>query len=252
MADLTEITEFLDDYLGVAGAPDYPGAWNGLQVACRSPIEKVCTSPDAARATIESAAGAGAQMLLVHHGLFWENPLPVTGSAYRRLRALFDADMALYSVHLPLDLHPAIGNNVLLAGALGLPVEGRFGTVAEVEGIGVWSATDLSLRELSQRIEEVCGDPPHVIAGGPEHVRRVGLVTGGGASLIRQAHAEGLDTFITGEGGHHSHHLALELGLNVLYAGHYATETMGIRALGELVAERFDVEAEFLDVPTGL
>lgn len=252
MADLSEITEFLDDYLDLAGTSDYPAAWNGLQVACRSPIETVCVSPDAAQATIDAAASAGAQLLVVHHGLFWDEPLPVTGAAYRRLRALFAADTALYSAHLPLDVHPEIGNNVLLARALDLQVEGRFGRLGEVDGIGVWSATDVSLDELAGRIERTCGGPPHLIRGGPEHVRRVGLVTGGAASMIRQAHAEGFDTFITGEGTHHSHHVAVELGLNVIYAGHYATETLGVRALGEVLAERFGIASEFLDLPTGL
>lgn len=252
MADLTEIVEFLDDYLRIAEIEDYPGARNGLQVECRSPIERLAAAVDATQATIEGAAETGAQLLLVHHGLFWGDPLPVTGRTYRRLRALFSADLAVYSAHLPLDVHDEVGNNVLLARALDLAVEGRFGEHDGTEGLGVWAPADLSLAELTGRIETACGSEPHVIPGGPSHVRRVGIVTGGASSLIPQAHAQGLDTFITGEGPHHTYHDATELGLNVIYGGHYATETFGVKALAERLREEFGVQGEFLDRPTGL
>ncbi len=252
MADLREITEWLDGYLAIDSVPDYPGAFNGLQVESRSPIERIAAATDATVSTIEGAAEAEAQLLLVHHGLFWGDPLPLTGVSYRRVRALLDADMALYSAHLPLDVHPEVGNNVLLAGALGLSIEGRFGRwQGEVE-IGVWAAADLPLDMLAERIEAACGSEPLVIQGGPGHVRRVGVVTGGGSSLIQAAHDEGLDTFITGEGSHHDYHQAMELGVNVVFAGHYATETFGVRALAERVEETFGLESCFLDRPTGL
>lgn len=252
MAELQEIVEWLDELLDVARVPDYPGARNGLQVENRSAVERVAAAVDACQATIEMAAGAGAQLLLVHHGLFWGDPLPVAGVTYRRLRALFDADLALYSAHLPLDVHQELGNNALLARALGLEAEGRFGEHEGLEGIGVWATADLSRDELVGRIEGACGAPPFVIPGGPAHVRRVGVVTGGAGSMIRQAWEEGLDTFLTGEGAHHTYHVATELGLNVVYAGHYATETFGVKALAERVASRFGVEWEFVDHPTGL
>lgn len=252
MADLRELVEFLDEYLDVSGIPDYPGAWNGLQVDCRSPIECVCLATDACQATIDAAAGRGAQLLLVHHGLFWGEPLPITGRTYRRLKGLLDADMALYSAHLPLDVHPDVGNNVLLARALGLATEGRFGRWGDLEGLGVWAATDLPLREFVARVEKTCGQVPRLIQGGPEHVRRVGVATGAAGSLIEQAHGEGLDTFVTGEGNHHTYHEATEMGLNVIYAGHYATETAGVQALGAVLADRYGLECQFLDHPTGL
>lgn len=252
MADLHEVAEYLDSFLGVSEVPDAPEAWNGLQVDSRSPVETVCVATDACLATIEQAAECGAQLLLVHHGLFWGEPIPITGRTYRRLKALLDADMALYSVHLPLDLHPKIGNNVLLARELGLTVEGRFGSWRGADGIGVWAAADLSLRELVERIQRACGQEPRVLAGGPGHVRRVGIVSGGAGSLITEAHREGLDTFVTGEGVHHTYHDAMELGVNVVYAGHYATETLGVRAVGALLAERFGIDWRFLDHPTGL
>lgn len=244
--------EFLDGYLDVSGIPDYPGAWNGLQVDCRSPIETLRVATDACQATIEAASRDGAQLLIVHHGLFWGEPLPVTGQTYRRLKALMDADMALYSAHVPLDVHPEVGNSPLLARELGFTVEGCFGEWNGLQGMGVWAATDLSLDELGHRIERACGGAPTIVRGGPGHVRRAGIATGAAGSLIPQAHAEGLDTFITGEGSHHTFHDATELGLNVIYAGHYATETAGVKAVGELLAERYGVESGFIDHPTGL
>jgi len=252
MAELKEVVEFLDGYLRVDEIPDYPGAHNGLQVASRSPVEKVAAAVDACQATVEDAAAAGAQLLLVHHGLFWGDPLPVTGRTYRRLRACFDADLAVYSAHLPLDVHDEVGNNVLLAARLGLEVEGRFGVHEGLEGLGVWSVADLGREELVERVGEACGGEPLLVPGGPAHVRRVGVVTGAASSVLPQARAEGLDTFITGEGPHHSYHDAMEWGLNLMYAGHYATETFGVRALSERLGEEFGVERTFLDHPTGL
>jgi len=252
VADLRELVEYLDEYLDVRGVPDYPGAWNGLQVDCRSPIETVCVATDACQATIDDAVREGAQLLVVHHGLFWGEPLPITGRSYRRMKVLLDADMALYSSHLPLDIHPEVGNNVLLARELGLTTEGTFGKWSDLDGIGVWAVTDLSLREFVARVQVACGAAPRLIQGGPEHVRRVGVATGAAGSLIEQAHEEGLDTFVTGEGSHHTFHDAVEFGLNVIYAGHYATETAGVRALGVLLADRYGLDCRFLDHPTGL
>jgi len=252
VADLHEIVEFLDEYLEIDRVPDAPGARNGLQVDSRSPVERICAAVDACQATIEAAAEDDAQLLLVHHGLFWGDPLPVTGRTYRRLKALFDADLALYSAHAPLDVHPEIGNNSLLARSLGIEIEGRFGNWRELDGIGVWSAVDLSLDELTGRIGDICGSQPFVIRGGPTHVRRIGIITGAADSSIEDAHEAGLDTFVTGEGSHHSFHDAMELGVNVVYAGHYATEILGVKALAELLASRFDVSWSFVDHPTGL
>lgn len=262
MAELDEVVEYLDDRLRIGQIEDYPGAHNGLQVESRSPVERVAAAVDACQATIEMAVEAGAQLMVVHHGLFWGEPLPVTGRTYRRLRTLLEADLAVYSAHLPLDVHGELGNNVLLARALGLEVEGRFGDHQGVEGIGVWSAVDLSRDEFVERVERVCGagsadgaastHRATLVPGGPGHVRRVGIVTGGASDLLRQAHEHGLDTFLTGEGPHHTYHDAMELGLNVLYAGHYATETLGVRAVAERLAEEFSVSWEFLDHPTGL
>ncbi len=252
MVELQEIVEYLDELLAVGEISDHPDARNGLQVENRSAVERVAAAVDACQATIRMAAEGGCQLLLVHHGLFWGDPLPVAGITYRRLRALLEADLALYSAHLPLDVHTEVGNNPLLAAALGLEVEGRFGEHEGVEGIGVWAAVDLPREDLVDRVARACDRRPFVIPGGPEHVRRVGIITGGAGSMIRQAWEEGLDTFITGEGAHHTYHDATELGLNVIYAGHYATETFGVKALAARVADRYDLEWEFLPHPTGL
>lgn len=252
MADLTEIVEFLDGWLAIDEIEDYPGAYNGLEIESRSPVERVAAAVDACQATAEMAHDAGAQLLLVHHGLFWGEPLPLTGANYRRVRSFLDADLALYAAHLPLDAHPEVGNNVLLAEALGLEVEGRFGDHDRVEGIGVWCAADLPRDDFTARVREACGRDPHVVPGGPPHVRRVGIVTGGASELLPQAHDAGLDTFVTGEGPHHTYHQAEEMGVNLVYAGHYATETFGVKAAAERVAREFGVDWTFLDHPTGL
>jgi len=251
MAELHEIVEQLDSTLRVADIEDYPGAFNGLQVDGRSPVDKVCVATDASLNTIEATAKAGGQLMVVHHGLFWGEPLPLVGRSYRRIRRLIEADIALYSVHLPLDIHPIFGNNAMLTRRLGLSIEGRFGQWKGTE-IGTWAVVDRPLNEFVSRVEKLCGGPAKVIRGGPPHIRRLGIVTGGGGSMIEQAHSGGFDTLLTGEGNHHTYHDAMELGINVIYAGHYATETLGVQELGKWLAERFGVEWEFLDFPTGL
>jgi dinuclear metal center YbgI/SA1388 family protein len=250
--NLTEIADWGDRYLRVAEIDDYPGAANGLQVENRVPIERVAVATDVSLATIEAAARAQCQLLMVHHGLFWESSVPITGRAYSRLSALMNANIALYSVHLPLDIHPEVGNNILLLKALGLELDGRFGRIHEVEGVGVWASPEMYRDEILERLERACGGKPFLIPGGPEQVHKVGIVTGGAGEMIGQAAAAGMDTFITGEGSHHTYHVAMELGLNVIYAGHYATETFGVKALAMKLVERFRLEWEFLDIPTGL
>ena len=181
---------------------------------------------------MQLAAQQGADLLLVHHGLFWGGLAPLTGRAYRRVAGLVKHNIALYSAHLPLDVHPEVGNNAVLARQLGVARRGEFGEEYGIR-IGVWGEVDVSRAALAQRLEEVVGGRARLMAFGPERVRRVGIVTGAAGSMIAQAAALGLDTYITGEGSHHTFFDAEELGLNVFYAGHYATETFGVRALAE-------------------
>ncbi len=252
MAALADLVTYLDAYLDIASVPDYPDACNGLQVENSGSVEKIAACTDACEVTFAAAAGLGADLLVVHHGIFWGRGLtPLTGRNYRRVKRLIAADIALYAAHLPLDTHPEVGNNIQLARGIGLEVVDRFGEY-EGQAIGYWGELRLSRAELSARLESLLGGAPFVIPAGPEGVRRVGIVTGGAASLISQAHDAGLDTFITGEGPHHSFFDAQELGLNVYYAGHYATETLGVKALARRLAREFDLDWEFIDHPTGL
>lgn len=245
-----ELVSWLDERLRVSQVPDYPNALNGLQVANRGRVSRVAAAVDASERAIQRAVASGCDLLLVHHGLFWDGNQPVTGRRYRKLRLLLEHDVALYSAHLPLDVHPELGNNALLARGLGIELEGEF---AEYRGVpvGRWGQLELKREVLVARLDELLGARVRVVAGGPEVVRRVGVVTGGGGSAIGDALAAGLDTLVTGEGAHHTYFDAEEGGINVLFGGHYATETFGVRALASELADRFGLEWEFLELPTG-
>jgi dinuclear metal center YbgI/SA1388 family protein len=197
------------------------------------------------------AAEQNADCLLVHHGLFWGGLRPLVGPHYRRVASLIDRNIALYASHLPLDRHPEVGNNAVLARLLGLELKGEFGSYHGAP-IGVWGELSQPRDALGAKIAATLGAPPRLLPFGPDRVQRVGIVTGAGASLIPQAHAAGLDTFITGEGPHWSFFDAEELGVNVFFAGHYATETVGVKALAEHVSRHFSLPWVFLDHPTGL
>ncbi len=248
---LDELVRYLDGYLRVRDVPDDVEAMNGLQVENRGAVTRVVVAVDACEAVIAEAARSGADLLIVHHGLFWGPRVPVTGRAYRKVRTLVEAGIAVYSAHLPLDVHPEVGNNVVLARQLGIEPDGWWG---EYKGapIGVAGALAVSRGEIGHRLEQRLGIAPRLIAGGPERSARIGVITGAGGSMIRQAHAAGIDTFITGEGAHHTYFDAEELGLNVFYAGHYATETVGVKALAGHLAARFGLPWSFIDHPTGL
>lgn len=254
---LTDVVGYLDSYLRIRDIPDYDGALNGLQVENRGTIDRIVAAVDASQATIDGVAAlGGSPLLLVHHGLFFDGNLPVTGRRYRRLRALLSHDVAVYSSHLPLDAHPEVGNNAVLARLLGLELQGPFGSYRG-NPIGVWGAapaTIASRESLSARLQSVLGmdAPPRLIAGGPERVQRVGIVTGGAGTMVKEARDAGLDTFITGEGPHHTYFDATEFGLNVFHAGHYATETVGVKALAEHLGNRFGLPYSFHDHPTGM
>jgi len=248
---LEEILQYLDRTLGIPGFPDYDGAVNGLQVEAPGPVTRVGAAVDANSLTISAAIERKIDLLLVHHGLFWEGLQPLTGRRYRRVLPLILNRVALYSAHLPLDAHPEIGNAAVLIRALGLEPGDRFGSFEEAP-IGFEIRVSESREAFRERVSTAVGGPVQLIAGGPETLTRVGVVTGGGASFIREAAEAGFDALLTGEGAHHTFTDAMELGLNVYYAGHYATETWGVRALATRIQERFGVPWEFLDVPSGL
>jgi dinuclear metal center YbgI/SA1388 family protein len=248
---LDELTDYLDAYLRVAEVPDYGPALNGLQVANSGRVERLAVAVDAVQATIEGAVSAGADLLLVHHGLFWDGNQPVTGRRYRRLKALLEADVAVYAAHLPLDVHPEVGNNAVLARELGVELKG---TVGEYKGqaVGVWGELDLRREALAARLDETLGGRVRMVPGGPERIRKVGVITGSAASEIAAARAAGLDALVTGEGSHHHYFDAEEGGVNLYLGGHYATEVWGPRALARHLEERFGLPWSFLDHATGL
>jgi len=249
---LDTLVRYLDDYLRVAEeVADAPEALNGLQVGNSGEITRLSAAVDLCDATVRLAVEQRADCLLVHHGLFWGGLRPVVGPAYRRLAGLIKGNIALYSAHLPLDRHPDVGNNSVLARQLGVTVRGEFGSYHGVP-IGVWGDVTGTREDLSRSLTKVLGAAPRLLPFGPERVQRVGIVTGAGGSLIPHAAAAGLDTYITGEGQHWTFFDAEELGINVFFAGHYATETVGVRALAEHVAKKFALPWVFLDHPTGL
>lgn len=249
--ELAELTRYLDAHLRVSEIRDAPTALNGLQVESRrGRVTQVAAAVDACAATIELAAAAGADLLLVHHGLFWGGLRPLTGPHYRRVGELLRHDIALYSAHLPLDCHPAVGNNPVLARQLGVTIRGEF-ALHEGQAIGVWGETSLNRDELVHRVRELLGGAPRVLPFGPDRIARVGIVTGAGATAIPEAAAAGLDTLVTGEGPHWTYFDAEERGVNVVLAGHYATETVGVKALAVHLEARFGLPWVFLDHPTG-
>ncbi|HET7460825.1 MAG TPA: Nif3-like dinuclear metal center hexameric protein [Longimicrobium sp.] len=248
---LSELAGYLDTYLRVAEVPDWGGALNGLQVDSPREVRRIACSVDAAQACIDRAVAWGADLLLVHHGLFWDGNVALTGRRYRRVKAILDADLAVYAAHLPLDVHPDVGNNAVLARELGMDVRGSFGAYKGTP-VGVWGELDVTRDELRARLETALAGPVQLVAGGPERIRRAGVITGGGADEIAAAAAAGLDAFITGEARHHNFFDAEEGGINLLLGGHYATETWGVRALARHLADRFGFEWTFIDHPTGL
>jgi dinuclear metal center YbgI/SA1388 family protein len=251
---LEALLQYLDGYLGVAEHPDHRLALNGLQVEGPAEVCTVMTAVDASEASIRAAVAGGADLLVVHHGLFWEGLLPLTGRRFRRVEALVAGRVALYACHLPLDSHGEVGNSALLGRAMGLELQGRFGDF-EGSTIGWWGSLPepSDLGGLATRVESALGGGAvHRVPGGPARVERVGVVTGAGGSYLGEAAALGLDALVTGECSHHHYFDATELGVHLLLGGHYATETFGVRALGDHLAERFELDCTFIDQPTGL
>jgi len=240
------LVRYLDNYLKIAESEDPSD--NGLQVEGDSEVRRVAFAVDVSQAAVDAAIAADAQMLIVHHGLFWGRPVLLVGPHQRRVKALLSADCSLYAVHLPLDLHPEVGNNVQLARLLGLRVTGPFGDV----GVEAEAEAGLTLGELERRVESALGIVPRVQAGGPAEVQRAAIVTGRVPREIAGAALAGFDTLITGEPLHDVFHDPAEYGINVVFAGHYATERVGLRALARHLETELGVETIFIDLPTGL
>ncbi|MCC7052536.1 MAG: Nif3-like dinuclear metal center hexameric protein [Gemmatimonadaceae bacterium] len=256
-ATTSVIAPWLDDLLETQTTPDYAGALNGLQFDHLGPVTRVAAAVDASLRTVELAAEAGANLLIVHHGLFWAGAQPVRGTLHRKFRRLVTADIAVYSAHLPLDRHTAIGNNALLARELGLTPGATWLPYKGVP-IGVVAETDMPTAELCDRARRFAAAHGHHTVVTPHdaarRTRRVAICTGGGASSesLREAINLGADTLVVGEGPHHTAVDAEEAGLVVIYAGHYATETLGVQALAARVAAQWNLPWSFLPAPSGL
>jgi dinuclear metal center YbgI/SA1388 family protein len=251
------IADHLDAFLRIGEIPDYPNALNGIQVANRRPITRIAAAVDVSRTVIEQAIESRANMLIVHHGMFWAGLQRIRGVLYDRLKLMLDNDISLYAAHLPLDAHPTVGNNTLLAKTLGLdPLRG----FAEFRGfmIGVQGVSAIPTATLLQRATAYARQYGGEVRATPvedgRETRRWAICTGAGASAstLAEAVAEGIDTMIVGEGPHWTAVDAPDVGLSIIYAGHYATETLGVRALAERVGDVFSLPWSFIDSPTGL
>ena len=250
-APLAALVQYCDRILRTRDRGDYDGAANGLQMENSGAVTRIAATVDATLATVKLAVAAKADLLLVHHGLFWSPSHPWTGKRRELLQLLVQNNLAVYSSHLPLDAHPLLGNNAQLAAALGLKKLQPFFT-SHGQTIGFKAQMKISRTDLAQRLERATGAKPRISPGGKSLCERIGVVTGGAGSDLKIAAAEGVDTFITGEGPHWTYALGEELGLNVFYGGHYATETFGVKALAAELSRKFKLPWEFLDHPTGL
>jgi len=257
MTKIYELTAYTDELLGTDEIPDYPAALNGLQLENRSAIRGIAAAVDLSTRAIDGAVRAGANLLIVHHGMFWGGLEQLRGASYRRLSTLLEHDIAVYSSHLPLDRHPTLGNNVLLANELGLRPTGTF---ADYGGffIGVSGESDVETSAVVQRAKKFASAFSGEVRVTPitqgRRTKRWGMCTGAGASsdTLKEAGRMQIDTLIVGEGPHHTAIQAEESGLAIIYAGHYATETLGVRALAEHLGAKYGIPASFVNAPTSL
>ncbi len=251
MRSLTEIVEYADEYLRIRDIGDWENALNGLQIENSGRITKIGAAVDISTRILAAAAKQGIDLLFVHHGLFWPGLQTVTGTFHRQLTLALENGIAVYSAHLPLDVHPIIGNNAQLAAALGLRSTTRF---FEEKGqlIGLKARASISRDELVLKLEKSLGGKVKTFAFGPKKTKTIGIITGGAGSEIYRVVREKIDTFITGEAPHWAAVAAEELGTNLLLGGHYATETFGVKALATRLSKKFSLPWRFIDCPTGL
>jgi dinuclear metal center YbgI/SA1388 family protein len=257
MTTARELARYTDDLLETEATPDYSGALNGLQLENQSDIRAIAAAVDFSTRAIKGAIANNANLLLVHHGMFWGGTTPFSGASYGRLRLLIENDIAVYSSHLPLDRHPTLGNNALLAKELGLKPGGEF---AAYEGvfIGVSGEADVETAVLADRARSFAknygGQIRTTEISRHRRTKRWALCTGAGASAetLKETEEKNIDTLIVGEGPHWTAIYAEENALAIIYAGHYATETLGVRALADHLGKKYGVPSSFIDAPTGL
>ena len=251
MTSLSEVVNYTNDFLRIREIGDWDNALNGLQIENSGGITKIGAAVDASTRILKAAAKQNVDLLIVHHGLFWPGLQPVTGALRRQLELAFENNIALYSAHLPLDLHPRVGNNAQLAAALGLTSNQPF---FEEKGqpIGVKACVSLPRGELDRSLQKALSGPVKAFMFGPKKTGTIGIITGGAGSEIYKVAQEGIDTFITGEAPHWAAVAADELGMNLLLGGHYATEVFGVKALATHLSKRFKIPWTFIDCPTGM
>lgn len=251
------IVQYLDDLLDTSSVPDFPNALNGLQFANGGSVHRIAAAVDFSLRTVVAAADAEADLLIVHHGMFWGGLQPIRGTIFERLKVLVMRDIAVYASHLPLDRHPLYGNNALLAAELGIEPSGEFARFKTIS-IGVTGESDLPTADLAARADTFARKYGGSVRTTPlepgRRTRTWAICTGNGAGTetLNEARARGIDTLIVGEGPHHSAVDADESGITVIYAGHYATETLGVRAVTAHISDRFGVPWTFIQAPTGL
>ena len=250
------VVQYIDDLLSTSSVPDYANALNGLQLENSGTVRRIAAAVDFSLRTVTAAAALEADFLLVHHGMFWSGLQQIRGTSYERLRTLIANDIAVYASHLPLDRHALYGNNALLATELGLEPSAEFARFKTIS-IGVAGDADIETADLAARTShfaERFGGVARTTAIQPgRRTRRWAICTGAGATTetLAEASERGIDTLIVGEGPHHSAVAADEIGITVIYAGHYATETLGVRALAAHASDRFGIPWTFIDAPTG-
>ena len=279
MPSLSDIVSYADRFLRIGEVGDWDNALNGLQIENSGRVTRIGATVDVSTRVLTEAGKRNVDFLIVHHGLFWSGLQPVTRSLRRQLQLAFETDMALYSAHLPLDIHPKVGNNAQLGAALGLkstqqncrasvsdanPINRRFTETpyktksAELfleekgQPVGLKIRASVLRSELVRKLQKALNAPVKVFGFGPKQTRTIGVVTGAAGTEIYRVAEENIDTFITGEAPHWAAVAAEELGMNLLLGGHYATEVFGVKALAAHLSKRFRVPWEFIDCPTGL
>src|ERR1700756_1006820 len=251
MASLSEIVSYTDRFLRIRDVGDWDNALNGLQIENSGRVTRIGAAVDVSTRVLTEAAKQNVDLMIVHHGLFWPGLQPIQGPLRRQLRLAFENDVALYSAHLPLDIHPRVGNNAQLAAALGLKSAQPF---LEEKGqpVGLKIRASVPRSELVRKLQKALNGPVKIFGFGPKQARAIGIVTGAAGSEIYRVADEGIDTFITGEAPHWAAVAAEELGVNLLLGGHYATEVFGVKGLAAHLSKRFKLRSEFLEFPTGL
>jgi len=251
MASLSDIVSYTDEFLRICEVADWDNALNGLQIENSGQVSRIGAAVDVSTRILTGAAKKNIDLLIVHHGLFWPGLQPVRSALRRQLQLAFENDIALYSAHLPLDIHPKVGNNAELIAALGLKSAEPF---LEEKGqpVGLKVRASIPRSDIVRKLRKALGGPIKAFNFGPKQTRVIGIVSGGAGSEIYRVAEENVDTFITGEAPHWAAVAAEELGMNLLLGGHYATEVFGVKALAEHLSKRFRIPWEFIDCPTGL